>query len=570
MDTINPSTTLRACLDALTRPFTPEQIRQREGRGGKMLDYLETHAVITRLNEAFAGAWSFEVVDYKTMEGEIVVHGKLTAGGQVKAQFGSADIHRLKGQDGERGAPVSIGDDLKAAASDALKKCATLFGVGLHLYDKPQAAQRPPQQRQTQQADRRAGAGAERAAEAGQRDVSQVAGHARDGQGASRAGRSGTNPGLSIYTEDPLMSVFKRNDAWWIDTYVKGQRVRRKIGPDKRTAELAEKDLQVRAAQGKWLGIEQPKRVTFSEFCKEFRSKQTGKAPNTVLSYERACGYLEDFMGRRYLSDIRPRHVEDYQQERAKVADFGTVNLELAQLKAILNAAVRWGYLMENPAKGVRPLRLPEKEPPFMTRDQVARLYPACTGWLHTFVALALNTGLRLSEILALKWEDIDLRNRVVKVRSDEEFTTKGKRNRMVPINDFLAGVLSRVSRHITSPFVIYNKGGASPKACKVWSRFKYALKQAGLPHFRVHDLRHTYGTTLAANGVDVVTIMKLMGHSDIKTTMRYLHSAPDRLKWAAENLHLDGTTQAQMDEQADPKMGRDRQDLVTGAKAGA
>ncbi len=59
MDTIN--------LDTLTRPFDPAQIRQREGRGGTRLDYLETHSVITRLNEAFGGAWSFEVLDFKTM-----------------------------------------------------------------------------------------------------------------------------------------------------------------------------------------------------------------------------------------------------------------------------------------------------------------------------------------------------------------------------------------------------------------------------------------------------------------------------------------------------------------------
>ncbi len=141
-------------LDVLTRPFDPSQIRQREGRGGKMLDYLETHAVITRLNEAFAGAWSFEVLDFKTMEGEIVVQGKLTAVGVTKAQFGSADIHRARGENGEKGAPVSIGNDLKAAASDALKKCATLFGVGLHLYEKSdRSAQRPP----AQQADRKPG-----------------------------------------------------------------------------------------------------------------------------------------------------------------------------------------------------------------------------------------------------------------------------------------------------------------------------------------------------------------------------------------------------------------------------
>ena len=64
------------------------------------------------------------------------------------------------------------------------------------------------------------------------------------------------------------MAVFKKNGNWWVDCYVNGQRMRRKVGPDKRTAELAEKDLKVRAAKGEWLGIEQTKRITFAEFCK--------------------------------------------------------------------------------------------------------------------------------------------------------------------------------------------------------------------------------------------------------------------------------------------------------------
>jgi hypothetical protein len=128
-------------LDTLTRPFPPEQVRQREGRGGKVLDYLETHAVITRLNEAFNGAWSFEVVSREVTEGEVIVRGRLSAGGHVKEQFGGSDIARHR----ESGKPVSIADDLKAAASDALKKAATLFGVGLELYRKAdRPAQRPP------------------------------------------------------------------------------------------------------------------------------------------------------------------------------------------------------------------------------------------------------------------------------------------------------------------------------------------------------------------------------------------------------------------------------------------
>jgi len=119
-------------LEALTRPFTSEQVKQRQGRGGITLDYLEAHTVITRLNEAFEGCWSFEVLEHRVLDDEVVVHGQLTAGGIVKGQFGGSEISRLR----DSGKPVSISDDLKAAASDCIKKCASLFGVGLELYQK--------------------------------------------------------------------------------------------------------------------------------------------------------------------------------------------------------------------------------------------------------------------------------------------------------------------------------------------------------------------------------------------------------------------------------------------------
>jgi hypothetical protein len=117
----------------LEKPFEPAQIRQRKGRNG-LLDYVEGHTVIARLNEAFEGAWSFEVVSHEIREGEVLVLAKLAAEGVVKMQFGASQVTR----DRETKALVSLGDDLKAAATDALKKCATFLGVGLHLYaEKP-------------------------------------------------------------------------------------------------------------------------------------------------------------------------------------------------------------------------------------------------------------------------------------------------------------------------------------------------------------------------------------------------------------------------------------------------
>ena len=114
----------------LESTFPTDQIKQRNGNFGKTLEYIEGHSVIQRLNEAFDGCWSFEIVSHEILEDEVIVQGKLSADGVVKTQFGSSSITRAK----EGGAVISLADDLKAAATDSLKKCATLLGVGLYLY----------------------------------------------------------------------------------------------------------------------------------------------------------------------------------------------------------------------------------------------------------------------------------------------------------------------------------------------------------------------------------------------------------------------------------------------------
>jgi hypothetical protein len=118
--------------DILEAPFAPEQIKQRQGNFGQKLDYIEAHAVIQRLNDALDSAWSFEIIEHQILkeQNEVLVLGRLTAGGISKCQFGSSAITRAK----QGGEIISLADDLKSAATDSLKKCATLLGVGLHLY----------------------------------------------------------------------------------------------------------------------------------------------------------------------------------------------------------------------------------------------------------------------------------------------------------------------------------------------------------------------------------------------------------------------------------------------------
>ena len=134
--------------ELLEKPFSPDQIKQREGNFGRMLDYIEGHTIIQRLNDAFDAEWSFRIISHEIVKevDEVLVLGELKAFDIVKSQFGSSKIKRAR----ETGEIISLADDLKAAATDALKKTATLLGIGLHLYDVKTDSDRPDERRTVQ------------------------------------------------------------------------------------------------------------------------------------------------------------------------------------------------------------------------------------------------------------------------------------------------------------------------------------------------------------------------------------------------------------------------------------
>ena len=115
--------------DVLEQKFSSELIKTRKGAFGQELAYIPGHAYVARLNEAFKHKWSFEVVTHEVHGHELVVLGKLNAEGVTKMAFGGASMTVNKAT----GETLSIADDLKAAATDSLKKACSLFGIGLHL-----------------------------------------------------------------------------------------------------------------------------------------------------------------------------------------------------------------------------------------------------------------------------------------------------------------------------------------------------------------------------------------------------------------------------------------------------
>ena len=117
-------------LDKLAEPFPLDQLKKRKGNFGQMVVYVDVATVIERLNQVLDSEWSFSVLDFRIESDEVIVCGQLEVKGVIRQQFGGSQITRKT----DGGEVLSIADDLKAAAADCLKKCASSFGVGLYLY----------------------------------------------------------------------------------------------------------------------------------------------------------------------------------------------------------------------------------------------------------------------------------------------------------------------------------------------------------------------------------------------------------------------------------------------------
>jgi integrase len=187
----------------------------------------------------------------------------------------------------------------------------------------------------------------------------------------------------------------------------------------------------------------------------------------------------------------------------------------------------------EEVSKRVRKVKqLPERNwrLRFLSKEEIPMLINPCEHHLRPIEVTALNTGMRKGEILALKWEQVDLRHGFIFLTD-----TKNNERRDIPINQTLRDTLEILPRHITSPYVFWQ--GKGERYMDVRRSFRSALKRAGIKDFVFHDLRHTFASHLVMAGVDLTTIKELLGHKTLAMTMRYAHLAPSHKKKAVEEL---------------------------------
>jgi site-specific recombinase XerD len=319
--------------------------------------------------------------------------------------------------------------------------------------------------------------------------------------------------------------------VWWIRYFDASGRKRR----EKAGTWTAARDLYIKrkneALQGKKLPetLRQPT-VTFGEIAKD--ALAYSKVHKASTSYRCDAGRMEVLLAwfREYPAEsITAQDIEkQFQKQEWQPA---TCNRYRALLSLTYRLAIRNGKVKENPARLV-PHRLEDNARiRFLSAKEETALRKAmeahCPERLPEF-ALALNTGLRLSEQYGLLWENVSLPLRILSIPR-----SKNGSMRHVPLNQAAVQALEELRKqHGGSEFVC-----GSAREPRRW--FEPALKNAGVANFSWHCLRHTFASRLVMAGVDLRTVQELLGHKVIAMTVRYAHLAPKHTLAAVERLDV-------------------------------
>jgi integrase len=253
-----------------------------------------------------------------------------------------------------------------------------------------------------------------------------------------------------------------------------------------------------------------------------------------------------------------------YEQQRVAEVTAYTVANELGVLRHMLRLAGRWGYLEKVPSMDL-PKR-PRGRERYLDADEIERLLAASAEstsknpYLRAIVTIAVNTGMRRGEILGLEWERVNLSTSAITISR-----TKNDKPRGVPINravyDALVALEPEPERRVGLLFTKRRNGKAWGQ---VRTAFESALRRAKITGFRFHDLRHTAASHLVMRGASLQDVKEILGHADIRTTLRYAHLSPAHLRSAVDRLDgLTPATEAPESARVGNEMGNEAENAV-------
>lgn len=328
------------------------------------------------------------------------------------------------------------------------------------------------------------------------------------------------------------MPVYRRKDSpyWWVKLPpIRGESrpLSRSTGTDnKRQAQ----EFHDRLAAERWKQdkLGQKPRYTWQDavvkFLLETGHKRTHSRDKAMLAW------LDPVLGGKCLDEIDRALIDRIKFQRAEIATKATANRYLALIRTILRKAMRdWEWLERVPTISLFPESASRVR--YLTPDQFSRLVAELPPHLADMAVFSVMTGLRQGNVKGLRWADVDLRSRHVRVSGE---TFKNGRAQGFPLNEQAVAVLQkRIGQHPEFVFSYRGKPVVNVSTKAWWA----ALERAGIEDFRWHDLRHTFATWHRQAGTPTHELQMLGGWLTRAMVDRYAHIAPEGLQQASSRL---------------------------------
>ena len=273
--------------------------------------------------------------------------------------------------------------------------------------------------------------------------------------------------------------------------------------------------------------------ISYDQATEEFLQYLThyrGYSPSTVTAYgidlQKFRRFLETKLGLvPSPGEITRQQIIQFGMSLGRVAPL-TLRRKYACLASLFGFLQDMGYVQANPAHRLPLPKVKQPVPIFLTEETAQQLIAAARKpWQRALVILLLSTGIRRTEVVTITLDDLDLEQRQVLIRG------KGGKQRVVPlteqaveaIEEYLKCRVKTKSRHL----FVSTTGGHAIQGRIVNRILNRILRRAGMEGQGItpHKLRHTFATHLIRSGADIRTVQELLGHADIQTTARYLHS---------------------------------------------
>ena len=271
---------------------------------------------------------------------------------------------------------------------------------------------------------------------------------------------------------------------------------------------------------------------------------QASNKPSTLESKRSIFEHhLKEVFGSKKVDEIRVRDIDRFRALKLQTHSAKTVNNILTVLRHSLEIAARWEWIESVPAVSWAKAEKPTFR--FLDFEEAARLIAAAEGEVlaHGMIVVALHTGLRLGELLALRWDAVDLKAGRLVVRHAVARgvvgTPKSGRSREVALSETAARTLRQI-RHLRGPLVFCKDDGSMLTKNEAKGPLRRARIRAGITALGWHDLRHSFASHLVMRGVSLKAVQELLGHATIEMTMRYAHLSPTVKRDAVRLLDRD------------------------------